>query len=385
MTFALKVFTDGPYDRGEISATVAYTKYFTALLACFFAFAHSLKYGEKIFVREFNKLLIVVAVFTLVSFILQAVTQKLAIQVYIELIKLAMPIFLAYLVMNSLDRKIIYRCMEIILIITIIGYLFDLRSAGVSPLDILESDFQTSDSATEHAGVSDIALMLSFYFLYFIIDKWPAPLAVALCILAFKRLAIVMVILACVLSLFPRIRDGKVRKSIIWLCAGFTLGAIMLWFWLLLPAQESLFISIFGEGPSEFTSGRSEIMRWLINSGFQSCGFGSANDLVMSVFSVPFEMDFIKIALELTPAAVVLFVCVFWSLARSSFWAFLIIGYYVINMITSDSLTANFAFTLAYIVIGLVTADTDCRSGALPHLPSDSVTGANNREHYFAR
>lgn len=36
------------------------------------------------------------------------------------------------------------------------------------------------------------------------------------------------------------------------------------------------------------------------------------------------------------------------------FWGVCIIGFFVLNMITSDSLTSNFSMTLAYMVIGSI-------------------------------
>lgn len=72
-------------------------------------------------------------------------------------------------------------------------------------------------------------------------------------------------------------------------------------------------------------------------------------------------MDLAKIAIELTPIVAILFVWLFWDIAGDSFWGIVIVGYYMLNMITSDSLTSNFAFTLAYIVIG--TVGSRCADG----------------------
>ena len=63
LTFAIKAFTDGPYVRGEVSSAVAYSKYFTALVACLAALAYMLKGGETKFVAEFNKLMMISVVF----------------------------------------------------------------------------------------------------------------------------------------------------------------------------------------------------------------------------------------------------------------------------------------------------------------------------------
>ena len=158
-----------------------------------------------------------------------------------------------------------------------------------------------------------------------------------------------------VVGLFwPGLGRRKVSRGLITFLKVATLALAALWVWLLLPEQQQLFVSIFGRTPFDFTMGRSESLRYLWSSGFQSYGYGSANETVNALFGVPFEMDLAKIAFELTPLATILFVCLFWDVAGTSLWGVLIVGYYMLNMITSDSLTSNFAFTIAYMTIGAV-------------------------------
>lgn len=129
---------------------------------------------------------------------------------------------------------------------------------------------------------------------------------------------------------------------------------VALWAWMLLPDQEGLFIRIFNDTPRMFTMGRNEIFRYLLSSGFQSYDFGSANETINSVSGMPFEMDLIKIALELTPLVIALFVWLYWDVAGTTLWSVFIIGFFMLNIITSDSATSNFYLTLAYITCGLV-------------------------------
>ena len=118
--------------------------------------------------------------------------------------------------------------------------------------------------------------------------------------------------------------------------------------------------------------GRSDTLRYLYLGDFHSYGYGSANETVNAVFGVPFEMDLAKIAIELTPIVAIVFVWLFWDLAGDSFWGVVIIGYYMINMITSDSLNSNFAFTLAYIVIGTVGYRHKSAKGQFDHAVDES-------------
>lgn len=363
LTFFLKAVTDGPYMRGEISADVAYLKYATAAISCVTALIHAIGEGEHNFVREFNMLSMLTVFFVLASAILQAVHGSLDSAVWVELVKLYMPMVLAYSLLNALHRRQINACMIVVLVISIAGYALELRSNDASIFSIFQADYSTSTSGTESSGFAETFLMLTFYFAFARTSNAALAISGLFCFLTFKRLAMVVCVVVVLLALFaPNLMRRTVPKWLKYACIALTLCATALWFWLLLPSQERLFYELFGAFPGSFTSGRSETMRYLLNSGFESYGFGSANDVIKSIYGAPFEMDLIKIAFELTPIATVVFVAVFWNLAGSTPWGYLIIAYFILNMISSDSLTANFSFSLAYIVIGLVGSDNAVRA-----------------------
>lgn len=354
-TFAIKAFTDGPYVRGEVSQTVAYSKYVTALLACVFAALSCIGKKGRTFKREFNNLIAIVVVFSLISAVMSLASNMFSSNVLIELVKLAMPIVLAYFMLNALDENELYHCMLAVLVICLVGYAVDLRSKGVSFSSIFSANVSEGSSATESSSFSDIALMLTFYFGFFNKRKLPLFISTGFTVLAFKRLAMLVAILVLLISLiWPQVKRMRVRKGFITFLKILTLVFAAIWVCLLLPEQQNLFYSMFGRLPFDFTMGRSQSLRYLWESGFQSYGFGSANDVIKAIYNVPFEMDLAKIAFELTPVATVLFVWLFWNVAGTSLWGVLIVGYFMLNMITSDALTSNFAFTIAYMVMGLV-------------------------------
>lgn len=355
LTFVIKAFTDGPYVRGEVSQAVAYSKYVTAAIACAFALMGTIGKRRRVFSREFRDLMVIVAVFTLASIFMQLVSGRFSTTVAVELIKLAMPIVLAYSMLNVLGEDELYRCMLVVLVVCLTGYLVELFSQGVTLSAVLSSDYAKGDSPTESSGFAGIALVLTFYFASFNRKKLPLIVAAGFTFLAFKRLAMLVAAVVLVVGLFwPGLGRRKVSRGLITFLKVATLALAALWVWLLLPEQQQLFVSIFGRTPFDFTMGRSESLRYLWSSGFQSYGYGSANETVNALFGVPFEMDLAKIAFELTPLATILFVCLFWDVAGTSLWGVLIVGYYMLNMITSDSLTSNFAFTIAYMTIGAV-------------------------------
>lgn len=356
LTFLIKALVDDAFTRGDISAGIAYTKYVTAAIACLAALAYALKNGERVFIKEFNALAFIFIIFTAVSTFLQVKTGHFSTGVLLELFKFAIPIILAYTMLNALTPHALYRCMVAVLLVSILGYLLSLSHEGVGVSEILEASFMDSNSASESSTFSGIFLVLTFYFAFFRHKKVWLVLSALFCILTFKRLAIVAVLFALVVSFIaPRLMKIKVpRGAIVALKVCTVLGAF-LWTWMLLPEQQYLFIHLFGDTQSHFSMGRSDVLGYFLSSGFESYGYGSANEVAKAVFAAPFEMDLTKIAFELTPLVMVLFVWLFWDVAGDSLWGVVIIGYFMINMITSDSLTSNFCLTLAYMTCGLVT------------------------------
>lgn len=351
LTFAIKALTDGPYMRGEISSAIAYTKYVTAFVACFIGTVYMLKAGEKKFVREFNTLTLIAIIFCLVSFGMQLYSGKFSGSVYNELFKFYMPAVLAYCMLNTLDDDILNKCMVLILIVSLIGYFIELRSLGTSALSI---DFEDFNSDTESSGFSEIALMLVFYFTVTRGSLICLMVSSLFSLFTFKRLAMLVTLFVLFIRfLVPKIADIKISRKSIFVLKLLTLIFTAIWIWILLPPQEYLFIDLFGKSPFSFTMGRSASLRYLYLGGFHSYGYGSASETISNAFGVPFEMDLAKIAVELSPVVAVLFVWLFWDLVGDNFWALIVVGYYMLNMITSDSLNSNFSFTLAYIVIGV--------------------------------
>lgn len=355
VTFAIKVFIDGPYSRGEVSTAVAYSKYGTALVACVLSVLFLYKKKKTIFLTEYKQMMLVVILFTAVTVVQQCSSGIFSSTSYIELVKLIMPVILAYLMLNTLDFDTFYGCMTFILWMSFIAYLIDLKNSGASIFDIFYADYSTSSSKTEHSGLSGIALAFVFFFTYFGKNRFYMYFAVFFCICTFKRLAICFAVIALLIKiLYPELMNKQISKSSLFFLKILTMLITGFWFWLLLPEQEHYIVSWFEKSTFDFTSGRSGMMRYLLEHSFKSYGFGSTNDIINRLFDVPFELDFIKIAFELSPILLFVFVFVFWNISGRVFWGVYIIGFYVLNMITSDCLQSNFSLTLVYMVIGAI-------------------------------
>lgn len=359
LTFVIKAFVDDPFTRGDVSSAVAYTKYLTAAVAVFAGLLFSMKNGERVFVSEFDKLVIVFLSFTLISIVCQFVSGIYSMVVLVELFKFVMPILLAYAMLNTIGAKGMYECMTVVLIASILGYLTTLAYEGVGISDVFQAELGSSESATESSTFSGIFLILTFYFAYFRKRKLWVILSAVFCFLTFKRLAMLFALVALVVCFAtPKQMSRRIPHGVINVLKVVTIVTVAAWTWMLLPEQERLFMQIFSDTPSHFTQGRSDVLRYLLSTGYRSYGFGSASETAQTVFGASFEMDLTKIAIELTPFAMILFVWLYWDVAGTTLWGVFIIGYFMLNMITSDSLTSNFCLTLAYITCGLVEYGT---------------------------
>lgn len=374
LTFLIKALVDDAFIRGDVSAAVAYTKYATAAVACFAALACALKHGERLFIEEFNKLLIILGVFTFVTLLVQVATAHFSTATYVELFKLGMPMILAYAILNALPGPTFHRCMIAVLLVSMVGYSLTLAHNGTSFSAIFDSNYETSTSATESSTFSGIFLVLTFYFAFFRERKLWLVLSAVFCVLTFKRLAILAAIFAVAVSFFaPKLMVHKMPRWAINMLKISTVVAVAMWVWMLLPDQETLFVNLFGKTPREFTMGRSEVLNYLLTSGYVSYGYGSATEVARAAFGAPFEMDLTKIAFELTPFVMVLFIWLYWDVAGDSLWGLVIIGYFMVNLVVSDSLSSNFSLTLAYCVCGLVTEASRGGLADSPRPPGDSI------------
>lgn len=357
-TFGIKAITDAIFVAQDIDNVLVSSKYLTALLACFTSIV-SIKGRETRFIREFSWLLLAFSFFTTISLVEMLATGNLSTYVFNELFKLGMPILFSYLALNALDFRQIVFCMKWILFVSIVGYLIEVSLAGVTLSDALNTiDFSTSYSQLESSYSAGTSIMLCLFFCYYRKNKVCMLFSFIFCIAVFKRLALVFALIAIVLPLFVDMRKPVSEKTVGMVTALF-FGATALYTWLLLPEQNWLFIEYLGQDQYDFSMGRSMTMNYLLESGFTSEGFGSSNEVIKAVFGMPFEMDFIKVAIELTPIATALLIFVFVRISSRNRWCMFMAVYLLLNMITSDSLNSNFSLALFYMSIGCISDELE--------------------------
>lgn len=353
MTFGIKAITDAVFVAQDIDNVFVSSKYLTALLACFAAIV-STRGKEACFTREFSWLLLLFAVFTFISLVEMLVSGVVSMHVFNELFKLGMPVVFAYFVLNALNFRQITLCMKLILLVSIAGYLIEVNLAGATLSDVLDTiDFSASYSPLESSYSAGTSIMLCLFFCYYRKNKICMLLSVIFCVAVFKRLALVFAIVAVILPFFVDMKKNVPTKAVGAITVLFV-GATALYVWLLLPEQNWLFVKYLGQDQYDFSMGRSMTMNYLLDNGFASHGFGSASEVIRAAFGMPFEMDFIKVAIELTPIATVLLIFVIVRISSCNRWGLFMAIYLLLNMLTSDSLSSNFSLALFYMSIGCI-------------------------------
>lgn len=348
LTFVLKALTDGIFVTLGQKGAITDSKYLTMGGAIFFGICYmgrSHKFG--MFWREFKQLVIVVLAFVLVTCGLVLYRGEFDSWQVRDILNLLTPMLFAYVVLNTIPFEALHKCMKVVLVSSFIGYIIQLLLRGVTWADIWASSFDNSTSVLESNDFSALAIMLCFYFCYYRKDMSCTILSVVFAVATFKRLAIIFAIVILVL---PKIVDPNrhlpKRSGLFFKILFFALA--MGYMYLLWPTTAA--VRVFGQDLDEMTMGRADFLRVLIDSGFQSFGYGS----VEATLGYSLEMCFIRISLELSPLATLLFINNYWNLTRGNFYCVLLIVFQFLNLTTADSISAMFAWAVAYILIGSI-------------------------------
>lgn len=349
-TYALKALTDGIYVAHNIDSVLVDVKYVTALLAVFCSLPLVIHTDRELFGRQFWKLFVVLASFAFFTCLTMLVRGTVNTTCIVLLLKMAIPIVLAYCLLNSLSEEQIYRDMVVILFFSIVGFGLEVGFENLSIGALLSSSFTDSESVTESSHAASNAIMLCFYFCYFRRNKVWVVLSTLFAIFVFKRLMIVYAIAALVLPLLfdPDRCIGRgwavFFKTIFFLAAFF-------WFWLLLPENGQVFFRLFGETQSHFTSGRSQMLANALSQNYVLYGFGS----IQAFVGRGIEMDFARLILEVSPLGLALFISFYWDMACNRLYGTFVMTFVMAQMLFADSLGTNFAWTLLMILMGLIS------------------------------
>lgn len=353
LTYMLLGLTDGLLVSQGVSASniLVRLKYPCMLATIGCGLLHMvLTKSTSIFCREFVQVFGVGVVFTFISAIEIIYTSRIGASTVDNLLKLMLPVLMAYCVLNTLSFELLQRSMFVVLLSSVAGYICELSFGDVTFADIMQSDFNTSSSPLESSIFAGMSITLCFYYCYYRSNKLLTVIGFIYAIATFKRAAIVFAVVALVLPLFVNV-NKKIGKRFIWILALVTLIATGIYYLMLLPANAAMFERLFNQKQSDFTMGRSAFLDTLLRRDFIPFGFGSSGDII----GRSMEMDLIEIAIELTPLALILFVLAYWNICRRNLYCVIVMVYEFSNFITSHSLNSNYKWGICFIMIGMIT------------------------------
>lgn len=356
LMYAFRSFTDAIFvARGIESNIWVNVKYIILVISCALCFIQLFKSEkELIFKKEFNSLAIVIIFLSIISFIMVLISGKYYSSLLENIIKFTLPCIYVFLLLNTMEFKDIYICMSGALILSFVGYIIEIGPENFTLSNILSIDFNSSFSPFESNFAAGSAIAMCTFFMYFRKNRVLKYLSLFFALLTFKRLA---VLFALLLFFLPRIIDinkqvSKKQRNFIKIT--FVILTFV-YFWLLTPQSNELFKNIFGQTQREFTMGRSDFLRTIINSNYVSSGLGSTTDFL----GRGLEMDLIRIYLETGIIGLIIFIIGYWNCAGNCVYTYIYMLFQFINLLTSHSLSNSFNWILAFIIIGTITYKTN--------------------------
>lgn len=352
LTYIFLGLTDGllvarGVDAGNILVRL---KYYLMILTVACSLLYAVVHKRfNIFWKETKQLLIIVIVFALISGFEIITVGAYTSDVLDSLIKLALPVLLAYGVLNTLTYRQLQISMVIVLGFSIAGYVCELLFGGFSSASLSEMDYATSSSPTESSIFAGISIILCAFYCYCRNNTVLTVLSTIYAIATFKRLAIIFAIAFFVIPIFVD-PNKKVPSYIRQIMKMVFLCGTGIYYLLLLPQSGRIFEELFHQSQDQYTMGRSSFLRTLLSTNYQSYGYGSS----AIVIGRSLEMDYLQIAIELTPIALFIFINGYWSILGNNLYLTIFMLFQSFNFLTSHSLNSNYAWGIAFIFIGMV-------------------------------
>lgn len=268
------------------------------------------------------------------------------------LIRLLIPVFTAFVILNVMEFDDIYRVMAISLCFMFAGYV----AAHVGDLSIgnfCSVSFVDSYSPFESNFFSPAAMGFCLFFCYFRKNKLFTFLSVLFTILTFKR---IMVLYAVVLLLFGGM-VSKWKEMPKWLLR--MLGVIIfifsiLYIQLMLGNVAKLLFKYFGIEINRtvidiFSMGRSWFIQLVLEGDFRSVGFMSS-----TVGFKNMEMDLPMIYIEMGILSVAATIYFMLRLVKNNWYVFGIIGFCLLELLTSHWFDITYFWIVAYVTVGCI-------------------------------
>lgn len=354
-SYAFQAITDAIYVSRDLPlGNLEYIKYgfmFLSVLFYFFQiFFSKLNNKQWIYKYEMIKIILTIVFFLLVTSILSIATGEYSSQAPLLIIKYMLSIIYAFGVLNVFNFEDIYKCMAIILFISIFGYTLEVGIENFTISNLNSISYSNSYSPFESHYFADVSIAMFAFFMYYP-DKYKILkyISFIFALFTFKRLTVSFALFLVFSPLFYDF-NMKLNKKILFFWKSSFVVATIAYYWLLLPTSSSLFFKLFNQSSNAFTLGRSYRLNQLINSNFTSYGLGS----IIDFFGIGLEMELISIFVEMSIIGLIIFVFNYMGIARNNVYCVIYITYVFLNLLTSHSLGNVFGWILIFVITGCI-------------------------------
>lgn len=311
--------------------------------------------------REIQYVYLVVIIFYILSLIqARNMEHTLDRRTYIQLALLLIPAMYSFCMVNLLSFQTIVKLFEITLYMTIVFYFYEkISQMGIDLF--LDSDnwlkisFSNSYSPFENNSYAEIFFVLFLFFNYYrkvqwnynekILLKFCYILSIVFVFLSFKRLAIVFLIFILIFNRIVDLRGELPLRLPLITAFLFTVATIMY-----TKFMQGTLLS--GFNVSKFSTGRDYILSLWKAKNYVSYGYGSSMNLIGRYL----EMDLVQIYLEIGWIAVFIFSYCYFTIARKSIYAYVIMAYEFLNLLTASSIPYPPSWILVFITLASISS-----------------------------
>ena len=324
-------------------------------IAVFIVYIYKLKSSKKynfIFGKELTNVVTLTGVFSIISLYYIIINNGFKMATVEGLIHLLLPIFTAYVMLNTLHLDEIYSLMSNFLIIMFLGYIIiNLDNFNIETIKAIS--FLESSSAFESNHFSPAAMGFCLFFCYYRKNKLLTALSVIFVLMTFKRLMIIWAIFLFVFGKYLSRFSKKmmVPRWITFLFASVFFVICIIYIQLMSGEIEDLIYKYLGVEANIFVSGRAVFMRRIIKN-FTSYGFMSST--VIENFQ-PMEMDIPMIYVEMGVLAVIATICCYIRFINNNWYNFFLVIFSMMELLTSHWFDVTFYWVLAYVTLGCIS------------------------------
>lgn len=357
LLFIVLVFVFCITASNEVGNSLSLYKYIilaVCILEAFCKYMKNRKKNKEVFAsKELKYLLCFVGVILLFSLFKSLIASKFSFRTIQEILFLTCPMIYAYLLINNLDKREIFSIMKIAFFIVFCAYILSLNlNIGAIVNALFSSSFSESTSDLESHIYSGFSLAFCTFFCYFDNKKLYKLLSLLFVIMTFKRLSIVMGVFLFILSNL-NIKKINIDKRIYIGAAIFLILFAVLYYNIMLPNNVIKIENKFDIDISKLTSTRSDRLNDLMNSSYETYGFGSSTEYMYKYFYGALEMDIIKIIIELGYIPVVVLVFVYLYVGKTNLYTFSFTCFQILSLTFSSNLTSSFAWILIFVTLFL--------------------------------